>query len=294
MSCAIEAAIHATRKAFSDEECEAVLLIDASNAFNCLNRAAAIHNMRELCPPLHQCIENTYQTAVDLIINNPNGEDEYLKSAEGATQGDVAAMQMYGISMKPLIDSLGEGTDPKNARQAWYADNATATGTPEELLKWWNLLCELGPNYGYYPNSLKTVLIPQSDSLTAKADELFGKTGVKITSQGERHLGAVIKTTTFRDNNVSKKVQKWVADVENLTEIARDEPQAAYIAYTKGLCHRWTFLAPQLRAPLTSCPIDVLPHNDLFHVIKERTLHVRIKKFFNFFFRTGFPHVSGL
>ena len=43
-------------------------------------------------------------------------------------------------------------------------------------------------------------------------------------------------------NYVSKKVQKWVADVENLTEISRDEPQAAYIAYTKGLCHRWTFL----------------------------------------------------
>ena len=107
VSSAIEAAIFATRKAFSDEECEAVLLIDASNAFNCLNRAAAIHNMRELCPPLHQYIENSYQTAVDLIINNPNGEDEYLKSAECATQGDVAAMQMYGISMRPLIDSLG-------------------------------------------------------------------------------------------------------------------------------------------------------------------------------------------
>ena len=220
--------------------------------------------MRELCPPLHQYIENTYQTAVDLIINNPNGEDEYLKSAEGATQGDVAAMQMYGISMRPLIDSLGEGTDPKNARQAWYADDATATGTLEELLKWWNLLCELGPNYGYYPNSSKTVLILKSDSLTAKADELFGKTGVKITSQGERHLGAVIGTTTFRDNYVSKKVQKWVADVENLTEIARDEPQAAYIAYTKGLCHRWTFLqrtvkgVSQLFIPLEQTIFDKL------------------------------------
>ena len=264
VSCAIEAAIHATRKAFSDEECEAVLLIDASNAFNCLNRATAIHNMRELCPPLHQYIENTYQTAVDLIINNPNGDDEYLKSAEGATQGDVAAMQMYGISMRPLIDSLGEGTDPQNARQAWYADDATATGTLEELLKWWNLLCELGPYYGYYPNSSKTVLILKSDSLTDKANEFFGKTGVKITSEGERHLGAVIGTTTFKENYVKDKVQKWVADVENLTEIARDEPQAAYIAYTRGLCHRWTFLqrtvkdVSQLFIPLEQAIFDKL------------------------------------
>ena len=32
-----EAAIHAMKDLFDDNECEAVLLVDASNAFNCLN-----------------------------------------------------------------------------------------------------------------------------------------------------------------------------------------------------------------------------------------------------------------
>ena len=41
-----EAAIHAMRKKFESEDCEAVILIDASNAFNSLNRQVALHNIQ--------------------------------------------------------------------------------------------------------------------------------------------------------------------------------------------------------------------------------------------------------
>ena len=37
---------------FEAHETDAVLLTDASNAFNTLNRAAALHNIRVLCPTL--------------------------------------------------------------------------------------------------------------------------------------------------------------------------------------------------------------------------------------------------
>ena len=40
----IEAAVHAMSQTWKDETCEAVLLVDAENAFNSLNRAAALHN----------------------------------------------------------------------------------------------------------------------------------------------------------------------------------------------------------------------------------------------------------
>ena len=41
-----EAAVHAMRSLFEEEETDAVLLIDASNAFDALNRAATPHNIR--------------------------------------------------------------------------------------------------------------------------------------------------------------------------------------------------------------------------------------------------------
>ena len=47
-----EAAIHAMRNIFDTDDTDATLLIDASNAFNSLNRAAALHNLRILCPTI--------------------------------------------------------------------------------------------------------------------------------------------------------------------------------------------------------------------------------------------------
>ena len=54
-----EAAIHGMREIYERDDTEAVLLIDASNAFNRLNRAAALHNVQVLCPSLAKYIINT-------------------------------------------------------------------------------------------------------------------------------------------------------------------------------------------------------------------------------------------
>ena len=45
----------------------------------------------------------------------------------------------------------------------------------------------------------------------------------------------VIYTEDFREGFVSIKVSKWVKDVEELSEIALDDPQSAYAAFTKAL-----------------------------------------------------------
>ena len=45
-----EAAIHAMRNIFEADEIVAALLVDAPNAFNSLNRAGALNNIRVLCP----------------------------------------------------------------------------------------------------------------------------------------------------------------------------------------------------------------------------------------------------
>jgi len=57
----IEAAIHAMRETFSDSDNEAVLLVDASNAFNSLNRKAALLNIKHTCPTLATILINSYR-----------------------------------------------------------------------------------------------------------------------------------------------------------------------------------------------------------------------------------------
>ena len=55
----IEAAVHAAN--------EAVLLVDASNAFNSLNRQVALHNISRICPPLSTILINTYRAPTHLF-----------------------------------------------------------------------------------------------------------------------------------------------------------------------------------------------------------------------------------
>ncbi len=55
----IEAAVHSTRSAFESDDVEAVLLVDASNAFNCINRQVALLNIQHLCPTIATFLINS-------------------------------------------------------------------------------------------------------------------------------------------------------------------------------------------------------------------------------------------
>ena len=76
-----EAAIHAMHRIFEADDTDAVLLIDASSAFNSLNRAAAVHNMRVLCPIIAVYVINTYRQSARLFITG----GKKIISAEGTT-----------------------------------------------------------------------------------------------------------------------------------------------------------------------------------------------------------------
>ena len=114
-----EAAIHAMREVFNSADTEAIILVDASNAFNSLNREVALRNVKNLCPSLATILINTYRSKSELFING-----ETILSREGTTQGDPLAMAMYAISTIPLIHCLSKDS----LVPAWYADDASAGG----------------------------------------------------------------------------------------------------------------------------------------------------------------------
>ena len=119
-----EAAVHSMRKVYDSQPTEAVILVDASNTFNSLNREAALRNIQQLCPSLSRIIINTYRNESELFI-----EGNTLHSQEGTTHGDPLAMAMYAIAITPLIYRLEDA----GIKQAWYADDATAGGWLQDL-----------------------------------------------------------------------------------------------------------------------------------------------------------------
>ena len=231
----IEAAVHAVRQSFGLEEMEGILLVDASNAFNSLNRANALANIHCLCPSFSIVLTNTYQKSTELIL----GRDTLL-SQEGTTQGDPWAMPFYALATRPLTDALA--LEVPNIMQIWYADDASATGRISDLKVWWDKLIALGPSFGYYVNPSKTWLITKEGLVTA-ASELFGNTHVNITTKGRPVLGSPVGTADYISSYAHQKAQDWVKEVGTLADITESQPHAAYSALTHGLTSKWNHLS---------------------------------------------------
>ena len=140
-----EAAVHAIRNVFSCEETETVLLIDATNAFNCVNRNAFIHNVKVIGPSLATFIQNCYQYQARLFVI---GGAE-LKSMEGTTQGDPIAMFIYAIAIIPLILRGVEKVQSVSAEAkiAAFADDLSGVGKLTGLKILWDEICRIGPKY---------------------------------------------------------------------------------------------------------------------------------------------------
>ena len=91
-----EAAVHAVRSAFQNDEIETVLLVDARNAFNALNRQTALHNIMRICPSLATILINSYRCPTELFVDGNT-----IWSREGTTQGDPLAMPMFALATIP-------------------------------------------------------------------------------------------------------------------------------------------------------------------------------------------------
>ena len=154
------------------------------------------------------------------------------------TQGDPSAMPWYGINTVHMITSL-RASIPQ-VKQVWLADDSAGGGSIESLYQWYKSLCEEGRKFGYIVNGAKSWLIVKTSELAESAKKVFGDE-VNITLEGRRHLGAVIGSKEFKDQYCQEKVDKWLREMESLTEISKSQPYAAYVAFTKGFKSKFTY-----------------------------------------------------
>ena len=123
---------------------------------------------------------------------------------------------MYAIGILPLINQLKSTI----AKQVWIAGDATASARLHHLHIWWTKLNELGPAYGYFANCKTTWLIVKEKYLPI-AMELFSDSGVNITNEGKRHLGAAIGSRSFVESYMQNKVKEWSSAIHKLAATAK-------------------------------------------------------------------------
>ncbi len=260
-----EAAAHAMQDIYEEEETDGVLLIDASNAFNTLNREAMLHNIRHLCPELSIYVRNIYGFRARLFVA---GGSE-ITSSEGTTQGCPAAMGSYAVGILPLLAWIKPEVDPQKMKHVAYADDLGGGSKLERLRKWWDACVEHGPAIGYTPKASKSWLIVK-EGQEERAREIFHGTGVQITTEGRRYLGGFVGKTQGAENYVGELVKNWTDQLETLSSIAKSEPQAAYASFTAGFRHKLSYFIrtiPNLKDILK--PIDETIDNMFIPAITE-------------------------
>ena len=188
----IEYAIHSLRIEFEKPETDAILLIDAENSFNSLNREIALKN-KEILSGTTTCLANSYKQPSNFYVNN-----RVLTSTKGTAHGDPLAMAMYGIGIIPLIELLQK----PNVTQKWYADDGSAGGDLSLRAILDNLnVHEKASGYKVKPSKCQLIL---KDTSRESVIKVFEGTNITIVD-GFRVLGSVIGTPSACDKYMRRE-----------------------------------------------------------------------------------------
>ena len=216
---------------FEEDNTEAVILVDASNEFNSLNRKTACKSFAQTATILI----NTYRESTQMLIQ---GGQELL-SQEGRIQGDNLAMPFYALAKSSLQETLNISVP--EVKQVWLADDATTAGSLANFRTWWGNIIEQGKRIGYHVNQSKSWIIIKHEDNLEEAKILFQGTDIKVTTEGKRNLGATIGSDNFRSQHATGKVLGWRNEIEKLSAFATIQPHAAFSAFIHGEQHRFCY-----------------------------------------------------
>ena len=205
----IEGGIHHIRSMCdeheSDKEDWGLLLIGAKNAFNEGNRKIMFWVVRHKWPSSARFMFNLYRHQSVLVVRCESKKKTiFLYSSEGSTQGCPLAMLGYGILLLPIIITLK--TEIPEVKSPWYADDGAAAGTLKNINLFFKRLCEIGPDYGYFPEESKSILIVRSKD--REKAELFMKEQNCFFNikNGYRYLSSFIGGESWRQSEWFQKL----------------------------------------------------------------------------------------
>ena len=118
-------------------------------------------------------------------------------------------MAMYALALIPLSEIL-----QSLCKQVWYGHDASGCDKLEKLKKWFDVLLEVGPRYGYYPSPDKCILVTKPQ-FADKAMALFKGTAVSVQVDGSKDTGVEINTQGVRP--LARRVSRMIMSPKKLS-----------------------------------------------------------------------------
>ena len=104
-----------------------------------------------------------------------------------------------------------------------------------------------------------------------KAVDAFMGSELKVTSEGKRHLGAVVGSEAFKVSYTKSLLDDWIKQLKLLSTIAQSEPQSTYSVFVGGFKGKLTYfmrIIPSLGELLKPLE-DVIHFNFILAIIAD-------------------------
>ena len=236
-----EAIVHAVSKLLASapaDRCR-TLLLDFSNAFNCVNREAMFAEFRRHLPGLSSWMESCYSCQPILYLGNST-----IRSCCGVQQGDPLGPLGFAMTLHPIVERI-KSEVPSLAMNAWYLDDGALVGCDGDLAAALRIIEEDGPPVGLHLNRGKSLLyIPQQceSSNTVLPPE------IPVTQSGFTLLGCPIGPPSYCEEMLQARVYKVRESLAALHDLGDSQIETALLRSCLAL--------PKLSYVLRTCPPD--------------------------------------
>ena len=174
----------------------------------------------------------------------PDSPPIIILGKEGVAQGDGLAMNVYGVTLTPLIGIVARSVSRKDAIKPAYADDIDSTGEAQYNAECLRLLERHGPIFGYFPEPDKSIYVCKGeDEMIARYYfEAAGFQDINY-SRGNRYLGGYIGSKQGKEEWIVPQVKAWADAVKILARVAKKYPQAAYAGFCFSLQCEWDYIS---------------------------------------------------
>ena len=98
---------------------------------------------------------------------------------------------------------------------------------------------KVGPSYGYHPEPSKSFIVVNTNYLD-EAHSPFDDPNMNVVTS-HRLLGGVVGESSECLQLIRDSIEEWSCMVECLSVIASEQPQAAYVTFTRAVQNKWLY-----------------------------------------------------
>ena len=156
-------------------------------------------------------------------------------------------------------------------RQLWYADDGNGIGAFKSTIAWATLAKTKGVKYGYYINTIKSVIIVQPGDeervRTLLLDTPFADAEIRT---GTAFVGGYVGDAQGQKEYIDSKAKEWVRALKQMVDIGCESPHQLFAAYTCSFQHKWTYVQRTVQANGSSYePVEKVIKEDLLPAVTK-------------------------